>query len=98
MIDQPSRNKSVARQVKLSRFGWNPGHALAFENLKTAVACCVKLAYPRDDMIQCVFTNANETCTSGMVTQIPFEDEEKPTHLQSMSRWDSLDIDPTDVR
>jgi len=82
MKDQPSRNKSVARQVKLSRFGWNPGHALAFEELKTAVARCVKLAYPREDMIQCVFTDANETCTSGMVTQIPFEDEDKPAHLQ----------------
>jgi len=33
MKDQPSRNKSVARQVRLLRFGWNPGHALAFEEL-----------------------------------------------------------------
>ena len=82
MKDQPSRNKSVARQVKLLRFGWNPGHALAFEELKTAIASTVKLAYPRDDMVQCVFTDANEECTSGMVTQIPVEDENKPVHLQ----------------
>ena len=60
MKDQPSRNKSVARQVRLLRFGWNPGHALAFEELKTAIARSVKLAYPRDDMVQCVFTDANE--------------------------------------
>jgi hypothetical protein len=82
MKDQPSRTKSVARQVKLSRFGWNPGHALAFEKLKTAVANCVKLEYPRDDMVQCVFTDANESCSSGMVTQIPIEDQNKPVHLQ----------------
>jgi len=80
--DQPSRNKSVARQVRLLRFGWNPGHALAFEELKTTIARSVKLAYPRDDMVQCVFTDANEECTSGMVTQIPVEDENKPVHLQ----------------
>ena len=46
--------KSVARQIKLLRFGWNPGHALAFEELKTAIARSVKLVYPRDDMVQCV--------------------------------------------
>jgi hypothetical protein len=82
MRDQPTRRKSVARQVKLLRFGWNPGHALAFEKLKTAIASCVKLAFPRDDMVQCVFTDANEACTAGMVTQIPIEDENKPVHLQ----------------
>jgi hypothetical protein len=82
MASQSSRKKSVARQVQLLKFGWNPRHALAFEELKTADANCVKLAYPRDDMIQCVFTDANEDCASGMVTQIPEEDEKKPVRLQ----------------
>ena len=82
MKDQPSRKKSVARQVKLSRYGWSPSHALAFEKLKNAIAQSVRLAYPRDDMIQCVFTDANESCTAGMVTQIPVEDANKPIHLQ----------------
>ena len=57
-------------------------HALAFEELKTAIAGCVKLAYPRDDMIQCVFTDANEACTSGIVTQIPIEDKNTPVLSQ----------------
>ena len=82
MKEQTSRTKSVARQVKLLRFGWNPKHALAFEELKAAVVNCVKLAYPGEDMTQCVFTDANESCSSGMVTQIPTEDENKPVHLQ----------------
>ena len=33
-------------------------------------------------MTQCVFTDANQSCSSGMVTQIPTEDENKPVHLQ----------------
>jgi hypothetical protein len=82
MRDQPSRKKSVARQVRLSRYGWAPGHALAFEQLKMAIVSCVRLAYPRKDMVQCMFTDASDDCASGMVTQIPIEDEEKPIQFQ----------------
>jgi hypothetical protein len=82
MRSQPSRKKSVARQVRLSKFGWAPGHALAFEQLKMAIASCVRLAYPRKDMLQCMFTDASDDCASGMVTQIPIEDEEKSIQFQ----------------
>jgi hypothetical protein len=82
MKSQPTRSKSVARQVNLMKFGWSAQHALAFEQLKTAIANCVKLAYPRDDRIQCVFTDASDGATSGMVTQIPIEDEGKPVQSQ----------------
>ena len=50
--------------------------------MKTAIANNVQLAYPRDDMIQCMFTDANETSASGMVTQIPIDDINKPVSLQ----------------
>jgi hypothetical protein len=82
MKNMPSRKKSVARQVKLKKFGWNPEHALAFEKLKAAIAQSARLGYPREDRIQCMFTDANDYNTSGMVTQIPVEDAEKPVELQ----------------
>ena len=82
MKKMPSRKKSVARQVRLMKFGWGPEHALAFEKLKIAVAQSARLGYPREDRIQCVFTDANDYNASGMVTQIPVEDAEKPVELQ----------------
>ena len=82
MKGQPKRTKAVARGVRLNRHGWNVNHRLAFERLKLAIASIVELAYPREDMIQCVFSDASQLCSSGMVTQIPVEDECKPIHEQ----------------
>ena len=39
---------------------------------------CVQLAYPCEDIIQCVFTDASYHCSAGVVTQIPEEDICKP--------------------
>ena len=82
MKHMPSRKKSIARQVRLIKFGWSPKHALAFEKLKDAVAQSARLGYPREDRIQCMFTDANDYNTSGVVTQIPVEDAGKPVELQ----------------
>jgi hypothetical protein len=82
MKGQPRRTKAVARGVRLTNHGWNVAHRLAFEKLKLAIVGIVELAYPRDDMIQCVFCDASQLCSSGMVTQIPVEDECKPIHEQ----------------
>jgi len=68
MKGQPSRRKSIARQVKLSSVGWNDTHARAFAQLKQAIANHVQLAYPNKDMFQCLFTDANEFNTSAVVT------------------------------
>jgi hypothetical protein len=68
--------------VILAKHGWNVTHRLAFEKLKLAIAKSVELAYPREDMIQCVFCDASQLCSSGMVTQIPVEDESKLFHEQ----------------
>src|SRR6185503_9096590 len=82
MKGQPGRTKAVARGVRLARYGWNVTHRFAFEKLKLAIMGIVELAYPREDMIQCVFCDASQLCSSGMVTQIPVEDECKPVHEQ----------------
>jgi hypothetical protein len=82
MKGQPKRTKAVARGVILAKHGWNVTHRLAFEKLKLAIAKSVELAYPREDMIQCVFCDASQLCSSGMVTQIPVEDESKLFHEQ----------------
>jgi hypothetical protein len=82
MKSQPRRTKAVARGVRLARYGWNVTHRLAFEKLKLAIMGIVELAYPREDMIQSVFCDASQLCSSGMVTQIPVEDECKPVHEQ----------------
>jgi hypothetical protein len=78
----PSRKKSVTGQVKLIKHGWTPEHAIAFEKLKITIMHSARLGYPREDRIQCEFTNANEFNASGMVTQIPIEDAEKPVELK----------------
>jgi hypothetical protein len=82
MKHMPNRKKSIARQVRLKKYGWSPEHALAFEKIKAALSQSARLGYPRDDRIQCMFTDANEYNTSGMVTQIPVEDAERPVELQ----------------
>ena len=76
MKEQQKRTKTAARAVVLVKYGWTPKHAFAFEKVKLAIANCVQLSYPRDDMIQCVFGDANDYNSSGCVTQIPLEDAE----------------------
>ena len=82
MKNQPKRTKSVARGVKLKLFGWDVNHTLAVERLKPALANAVQLSYPNEKMLQCVFCDASYNCSSGMVTQIPFEDRDRPIHEQ----------------
>ena len=62
----------------LQHFGWNNTHSIAFNKLKDAIAHCVQLAYPNNDYIQCVFCDASHYCSSGVVTQVPPDDVEKP--------------------
>ena len=47
MKNQPRRTKKAASRVYLEHFGWNDTHSIAFNKLK--------LAYPNNDYIQCVF-------------------------------------------
>ena len=68
--------------MKLKLFGWDVNHTLAVERLKLALANAVQLSYPNEKMLQCVFCDANYDCSSGMVTQISFEDRDRPIHEQ----------------
>ncbi|CEO95672.1 hypothetical protein PBRA_009680 [Plasmodiophora brassicae] len=78
MKDQPKRTRSVAGGVRLKRHGWSELHDTAFEELKELIGRNTQLAYPRKDMIQCVFADASKYHRAGMVTQIPMEDRDLP--------------------
>ena len=82
MKGQIRRTKSVARKLLLDKFGWNAEHELAIRKLKSALVENVRMAFPNDEMIQCVFFDASYEFCSGMVTQIPVEDESKPISEQ----------------
>ncbi|RAN86374.1 hypothetical protein B5P41_29630, partial [Bacillus sp. SRB_28] len=83
MKGQPKRTKSVAKGISLSAFGWNAVHDEAFNSMKAAISRRTQLNYPDEDMVQCVFTDASQYHSSGMVTQIPHEDVGKlPFHDQ----------------
>ena len=79
---QPRRTKKVASRVDLSHFGWNDIHINDFRKLKQAISQAVQLAYPSQDMIQCVYCDASNHASSGIVTQIPPDDPNQPLHNQ----------------
>jgi hypothetical protein len=58
------------------------GTHLAYKELNAVIDRNVKLAYPKEEMIQCMFTDASEKYSSGVVTQISPEDANKPVQLQ----------------
>lgn len=76
------RTKTNAGHVKLAKFGWDQEHVDAYDQLKAAISRRTQLNYPREDMIQCVFTDASEYHSAGMVTQIPKEDANLAYHMQ----------------
>ena len=70
---QPKRTRSCAKAVQLhSR--WTQTHQRCFEDLKSAIAAQVQLAYPKEDHIQLVFTDASDYSCAGMITQVPADD------------------------
>jgi hypothetical protein len=82
MKSRKKRTKAVAGRVKLADFGWNTIHDNAFNSLRDAIATSVQLAYPDQNMIQCVFCDASYHSSSGIVTQIPIEDLNRPFEEQ----------------
>jgi len=79
---QSRRTKKVASRIDLSQFGWTDIHTDQFNNLKHAISQAVELAYPNQDMIQCVYCDASNHASSGIVTQFPPDDLNKPLHDQ----------------
>lgn len=67
---KPSTN-THAQRVSLADAGWNEQHDAAWDNLLNAIAHSVKLSHPEqgDEWDTCVFTDASDTCWSGVVTQ-----------------------------
>jgi hypothetical protein len=78
MKNQRRRTKKAASRVLLQHFGWDDIHSTAFNKFREAIAHSVQLAFPNNDYIQCVFCDASNYCSSGVVTQVPPEDIHKP--------------------
>lgn len=78
MKGEPLRTKRAATRKQLHNYGWNTLHDEAFDKLKESLRRCTQLAYPDPEMVQCVFTDASDFHSAGMITQIPVEDIDKP--------------------
>ena len=74
----PGVTKSEAKKALLADTGWNDTHDQAFAKLNAAIANAAVLAYPDDDLVTCVFTDASKFHWAGVVTQVPREDLDKP--------------------
>jgi hypothetical protein len=59
MKGQIKRTKSVVKSINSKKFGLNVEHDLAVHKLQLALAENVKMAYPRNEIIQCVFCDAS---------------------------------------
>lgn len=82
--DLPRRNKVYASKVLLEERGWygEDGQqslaALAYEALKSAIAQSVANAYPKDDYVFCLWTDASEISWGSMLTQVPAHEFNDP--------------------
>ena len=65
-------------KVKLEEAEWNATHYTVFSKVKDILANAVTLAHPDDSKIICLFTDASDKHWSGVLTQIPPADLDKP--------------------
>jgi len=72
--DVGRRTRRAASKVKLQELGWNEEYTKAFDDMKTALAHAITLAYPDSDKALCLFTDASDHHWSGILTQMPHAD------------------------
>ena len=91
--------KQAVSRVKLQNLGWGAPEVSAFESSKAALAKQVTLSH-RDPLRRlCVYTDASDEVWSGIVTQVPYQDLDKPRKDQNheplaflSSRFDSTQL------
>ena len=105
------RNKRRIVKVNLEEVGWNATHDTVLTKVKEVLANAVTLAHPDDSKIICLFTDASEKHWSGVLTQIPPADLDKPFAEQnheplafisgsftgSSSRWSTAEKEATSI-
>ena len=74
--------KPAMSKVLLDDIGWSDVHDQAFNRLNHAIASAVTIAYQRDDMTTCVFTDASDKHWAGVVTQVPPDQLDRPVMEQ----------------
>ena len=79
------RTKTAVSKVDLDALGWNDQESLAFENCKKALANIVTLAHRDESQRLVVYTDASDTVWSGIITQVPPRDLNKPHAEQQHS-------------
>ena len=78
-MDKPTNPKKVL----LGTVGWIQIHTDTFTAINRAVAKSTSLAYPEEDKVLCVFTDASDLHWAGIVTQTSPEELTKPYLEQS---------------
>jgi hypothetical protein len=83
MAGERLRTKKKAATKSLLHHGWSDEHARAFDTLKETLQHCTLVSYPDPDKVQCVFTDASDLHSGGVVTQIDVVDLGKPFKEQA---------------
>ena len=76
------RTKQALRGISLST-SWDTGYTVAFDAIKTQLTASVKLAYPKQDLHLCLFTDASDTHWAATSTQVGTQDRQKHINEQS---------------
>lgn len=76
------RKKRAIKGLSLAQVGWNPEHDLIFNEMKMAITNAIRLTYPNDGNVICIYTDASNRYWSGVVTQCEKKELDKPTHEQ----------------
>ncbi|KMS94041.1 hypothetical protein BVRB_025390 [Beta vulgaris subsp. vulgaris] len=79
----PVRSKKFASRILLSEVGWKPEHAESFSTIVDSIKNAVTLAYPSEDLVPCLFTDASKDFWMIVITQVPVQDLHLPFKEQS---------------
>jgi len=72
------RTKRAVARYSLSDNGWGKTESDAFDTCKKVLAKQVTLSHRDDDKRLCIYTDASEYVWSGIATQVPMADLDKP--------------------
>lgn len=64
------RGKSALKNIALRKLSWGNRHVAAFASIQDSLQNAVKLAFPKEAHVICVFTDASEEFWAGIITRI----------------------------
>ena len=69
-----TRSKKYASRLLLSGSGWQSEHSTSFLTVIDSIKLAVILAYPSEDLVPCLFTDASKNFWMIAITQVPLQD------------------------